>query len=354
MKSLKDYAMNLSENDYHRFPAWSHSMIADYARNGFSAIATIHQPKKPTPSMEFGSLFDCILTRGKDTLNEYVVSTTELDIAPAEKEVMDKLVSMNLDTTYPDVVTNHPDAIDNAIESSESFCSKYKKQETRYAKLDAVKEYYNIAKSGKKVVSKQDWDDAIDMALRFRSSPELSELFGTQNSEEIEYLYQTQFLVKFNTSDGGTIPVKCMFDLLKVDHKNKTIQPVDLKTSTVPAYNFAENFIKFRYDLEASVYVDVLSAKIIGIPEYSDYTILPFIFVDISRSDKVVVSYVYDPTAPEQREGFTYTIKDKTYKCKHWTTLLNEIINYEESHAVVPSWISLNQPNDILSAISML
>ena len=57
--------MNLSEQAYHDYPAWSYSLIAKYARNGFSAIATLHDKMKPTPEMEFGSLFDSILTKGR-------------------------------------------------------------------------------------------------------------------------------------------------------------------------------------------------------------------------------------------------------------------------------------------------
>ena len=354
MKSLREYTMNLPEQAYHEFPAWSYSMIADYAKNGFAALATIHDIKQPTPSMEFGSLFDSILTHGRGALDEYVVSTTELDIAPAEKEVMDKLLAKHLESNYVDLVSNHLDDLNAVIESCESFCSKYKKYETRYLKLNAVSNYYNMRATGKKIVSKADWDDAVQMALCFRNTPSLNSLFGTKDTEDKEYIYQAQFLVRFKMSDGKDVAVKCMFDLIVVDHKNKTIQPVDLKTSTVPAYSFAENFVKFRYDLQAAVYVDVLEIKLTEIPEYKDYTILPFMFVDISRSDKIPVRYVYNPTAEDQVLGFTYTIKDKTYKCRHWTTLLCEIIDYEDSKAVVPNGISLEEPNDILTAISRL
>ena len=83
--------MNLSEQAYHDYPAWSYSLIAKYARNGFSAIATLHDKMKPTPEMEFGSLFDSILTKGRKTLDDYAVA--DFSVPPAEKGVLDILAS---------------------------------------------------------------------------------------------------------------------------------------------------------------------------------------------------------------------------------------------------------------------
>lgn len=347
--------MNLPENDYHRFPAWSYSMISDYAKNGFSAISTLHDAKAPTPSMEFGSLFDSILTRGKATLDEYVIDSTDTSCPPAEREVFDKIISLGFgEYSYENLASMHMGSLVEIMNSCKDFCSKYKKEETKFANLEKNKAYYELHRTGKKVVSKHDWDEAVEMARVFRSNEFLNNLFGTKNTEDIEYIYQAQFLVKFKTDGGQNIPLKCMFDLLKIDHSKKTIQPVDLKTSAMPAYDFAENFLKFRYDLQGSLYTDILEAKLADIPEYADYTILPFIFVDISRSDKVPVSYTYDPRAEDQVTGFSYTIKDKTYKCKHWSALLGEIIDYEQARAVVPEGISLEKPNSILDAISRL
>lgn len=137
-----------------------------------------------------------------------------------------------------------------------------------------------------------------------------------------------------------------MPDLLVVNHKEKTIQPVDLKTSSVPAYSFGDNFIKYRYDIQAELYTDTLR-KICDESEYRDYTILPFLFTDISRSDKVPVTFVYDPS-----KGFSYTRGDKTYRYKGWKELLSEILYYEESNAIVPNYITTEGPNDLIEVLS--
>lgn len=241
MKSLTSYSLNIPEQEYHDLPVWSHSLIADYARNGFSSLSTLHDKKSPTPSMEFGSLFDSMITQGKKTLDEYVVDDTIC--APKEKSVFDWLLSHNHTEPFNEISSSE---LDIAIESCDYY--KNRKPETRREQLEKASAYYDVRRQGKKLVSKEDWDDALEMYRVFRSDPYLRELFGTKNTDKIEYIYQAQFRIRW-ILDEKQIDVKIMPDLLVVNHAEKTIQPVDLKTSAMPAYNFAENFVKYRYRL---------------------------------------------------------------------------------------------------------
>lgn len=340
MKSLKEYSLNLSEQDYHEYPAWSYSMIAKYARNGFSAIATIHEKMKPTPEMEFGSLFDSILTKGRKTLDDYALA--DFTVPPAEKGVLDKLAD---NCTCPQF---HDISMEEVIMTSDAvdYQPKWKPQ-TRYDHIAEYSGYYDAIKSGKKLVSKADWDDAVEMAKIFRTDPYLKSLFGTKNTDEVEYIYQPQFVVMYETKLHGKVKVKCMFDLLIVDHRALTIQPVDLKTSSMPAYDFPEHFVKMRYDIQGDEYSDVLRMVLDSIPEYQDYTILPYLFTDVSRTDMVPVTYTYDQTA-----GLSFTKGDKTYTYKRWDDLLDEIITYEETESKVPNYITTVGPNDLMDIIS--
>ena len=338
MKSLKDYSLNLSEQEYHEYPAWSYSMIAKYARNGFSAIATIHEKTKPTPEMEFGSLFDSILTKGRKTLDDYAV--VDFNVPDAEKKVLDALLAK---FSVPFLEISMNDFLGTA--DSVSYQMKWK-PDTRYQKVAAYSGYYNMLRSGKKVVSQKDWDDAVEMARIFRTDPYLKSLFGTKNTEEVEYIYQPQFVVEYETKLHGKVKVKCMFDLLVVNHKDKIIQPVDLKTSSMPAYDFPEHFVKMRYDIQGDEYSDVLRIVLDSIPEYQDYTILPYLFTDVSRTDMVPVTYTYDQTA-----GLSFTKGDRTYTYKRWDELLDEIIEYENSHAVAPNYISVQGPNNLIEIL---
>ena len=340
MKSLKDYSMNLTEQAYHDYPAWSHSLIAKYARSGFSAIATLHDKFEPNAAMRFGSLFDSIITRGKETLNRYVVTNT--DVPEAERKALECIASKT---------TKSLDELDQKFITDCCDECGYQPRwgfDARFKHLIVYNEYYDKLRSGKEIVSENDWKDAVEMANIFHNDPYLKTIFGKPgNHDGVEYIYQPQFVVDWDI-DGEEIPVKVMLDLVVVDHNNKTIQPVDLKTSDNPAYSFSDNFVRMRYDIEAETYTDVLRKVCDTVAtEYKDYDILPYLFTDISRSDKVPVTYVYDPTP-----GFCYTKNDRTYTYKGWKDLLAEILVYEANNATVPSYIVTDCPNDIIDLLS--
>lgn len=346
-KSLRDYSMNIEEEAYHAYPAWSYSMIAKYAKEGFAAIATLHDKTEPTPSMEFGSLFDSFITKGKATLDEYIV--LEKEVPQAEKKALRSLADI---CNEPNMMAIPKETILKACELSGYKTDTNWGFDAKFKHLNEYEAYYRALVSGKKVVSKTDWNDAVEMFKVFRNDLYLKELFGTKDTDDIEYIYQSQFLIDYTTESGETVKIKIMPDLIVVNHKDKTIQPVDLKTSSIPAWNFKENFLKFRYDIQANLYSDVLQMITEKDDDYKDYTILPYLFSDISRSDKVPVTYEYNQLAEDQRDGFTYYVGDKTYHYKSWRKLLDEILEYEKTQAVVPVNIKLQQPNNLLEVLN--
>ncbi len=291
--------------------------------------------------MEFGSLFDSFITKGRKTLEEYVVDDTAC--APKEREVFDWLLEHGHREPFGAIGTGDLDA---AVE----VCKYYqnRKPETRREQLEKASAYYDVRRSGRKIVSKADWDDAMEMYRVFREDPYLKTLFGTKDTKDVEYIYQAQFKVKGSVG-GKEVELKIMPDLLVVNHEKGTIQPVDLKTSAMPAYDFAENFLKFRYDIQAELYTHVLGCVICNDAIYQNYEILPYLFTDISRSDKVPVTYGYEP-----RYGFSFTKGGRTYEYKGWQELLAEILDYEERGAKVPSWIRTDGPNDLMDLITKM
>ena len=343
MESLKDYSLNISEEEYHALPYWSHSMIARYAREGFSAIKTIHERISPTSAMEFGSLFDSVITKGIDaTLAEYTIYDRQ--VPDSEAKVLAQMYKTTLKNNFKSCT------FDDVIKAADDvgYQPRYR-PETKYDKIKVWADYYDTIASGKKVISSKDWEDAMDMTFELRSNPYTGTLFQIESaSPYIEYLYQLKFEVDITLDNGTETKIKFMPDLLIVNHKDKTIQPVDLKTSSMPAYDFAKNFIKYRYDIEAQLYSDGLTLVTDKIPAYKEYIILPYIFADISRSDKTPVAFVYNQHDISQINGLSYG----DYNYKGWMRLLEEIIFYEQQEAKVPASISIDKPNDILTILN--
>ena len=296
--------------------------------------------------MEFGSLFDSIMTKGKATLDEYAICS--VNVPDAEKKALDYICTCTKDK-FEDLSKEY--IYDRCMEC------EYQKRwsaDAKYEHLKPYSSYYNIKQSGKKIISEQDWLDAIQMWKVFREDPYLKTLFGTKNTKDIEYIYQAKFKTNIFVEEVGEIEVRIMPDLLVVNHIDKTVQPVDLKTSSVPAYDFAKNFLMFRYDIQAALYVEVLRKIMDSDEDYKDYTILPFLFTDISRSDKVPVTFVYDSQDESQINGLSFTDAsgERTFTYKNWRTLVKEISQYEQSQAKVPSYICTDRPNDLLSLLS--
>lgn len=346
MKSLATYASKMTEPEYHQAPFWSYSAIARYAKEGFGSLNDLNRSVAATPSMEFGSLFDSILTKGKETLKEYAV--IDCTVPDAEKKALDYIVSK----------TDKPQAKLSELSQEDltTYCDECGYQmrwgyDARLKHLTPYSMYYDIRRTGRKPVSSDDWADAVEMANIFRNDPYLKNVFGTKNSGHKEYLYQLKFFLDYPLDEFTTVKLKFMPDLLVVDHQEKTVQPVDLKTSSMPAWGFQENFLKFRYDIQATLYSDALRYVMDSTKEYKDYTILPYLFTDISRSDKVPVTFIYDQTDPSQQDGLSFSTDGKTYKYKGWKALLQEILDYQEQKAKVPAYIKLNEPNNILDLL---
>jgi hypothetical protein len=70
---------------------------------------------------------------------------------------------------------------------------------------------------------------------------------------------------------------KILLDIVLIDHWNKTITPIDLKSSEDGAYSFMSKIYKYRYDIQASLYHK-------GIIEFAksnfkDYNVENFLFL---------------------------------------------------------------------------
>ena len=297
--------------------------------------------------MKFGSLLDNIMTRGSDTLKEYGV--VDVTIPDAERKALEYICAS--------ADKSHSRLEDIPSEDIMAMCDACQYQtrwgyDARIKHLSPYSVYYDILRSGRKPISDADWNDAMAMAKALRSNEYTKQLFGTRNTKNKEYLYQIQFVLHTTTPAGRKVKVKCMFDLLVVDHVRKTIQPVDLKTSSMPAYHFCGNFIAFRYDIQAAIYTYIITCVKNALEEYRDYTILPFLFADISRSDMQPVTYEYDPCCDSQAAGLSYETNGKTYKYRPWDVLLDEILDYEETNAVVPSHIKTDEPNNLIELLN--
>ena len=77
------------------------------------------------------------------------------------------------------------------------------------------------------------------------------------------------------------VDCKALLDMVIINHKDKTIQPIDIKTMGDYTINFPKSLRQRRYDIQAAFYVEALKSK--GV--YATYEILPFKFIVESTID---------------------------------------------------------------------
>lgn len=135
--------------------------------------------------------------------------------------------------------------------------------------------------------------------------------------------------------------------LIIVDHKNKTIQPIDLKTSCKSGdreWDFYKHYIEWNYQLQNRLYVRILQDNINNDDLYSEYTILPYKDIIIFRGSNTPL--VWDiPFTFE--EGTLYFGKNNQIEMRDPLDIGSELHYYLSSRPEMPSGINRDTSNNI-------
>lgn len=334
VKSLKTLTQNWTEEEYRSYPAYHHSEIAQYAREGFKCIAHLGEQKE-SESLTFGSLVDTLITEPDKFDEKFYISTV---IFPSDtmKGIIDGLFdSLKLDSL--DQITD-----DVILNAAEGFYANIKSPEKRVAKVrDEGREYYNslVLGNNKKIITQQQYDDAQRCVEKLKETYEVFQPISPFEENDKEILYQAKF-----KNDYIKLPIVVMFDAILVDHKNKTIYPYDLKTTGQPEYLFPSSFIKWGYDIQGDMYMYVLEKILKEDEVFKDYKIAPFTFIVINKDSLQPLTWSY-PTS-------SYIISNSASKklgLKDWKVALTKL-NLEKTRTL-PLNVTQQQPNDILWAL---
>ena len=111
-----------------------------------------------------------------------------------------------------------------------------------------------------------------------------------------------------------------MFDLIIVDHNNKTIRPCDLKTTGKDEHEFCKSFIDWKYYLQATMYTAILQDIISKDEYFKDFTILPYEFIVINKYTQTPLVWIFE----DNFHIGDFITKDGV-ECKGWERLLKEL-----------------------------
>lgn len=271
-KSLAEISWLVDEQTYRNDNALSYSRLSQFHKNGPRAL--ISNEKIDTLALRFGSAVDTILTAPEEFEDKFYVADIDRfsDTFRAVTEA---------------IYNDHPDLesisdVPNLLE----YIGDWQPRWGEKAKIDAVvkgcSDYYTVLKysTGKIVISPQEFQEASQCVMTLKTHPFTYKVFECDEDEEI--FYQLKF--KENISSIG-VKMRCMFDILKVNHRHKTIRPIDLKTTGSPEEKFEKSFLDWFYWIQGSSYPTILSESLIKDEYFKDFSLLPFQFLVINKNN---------------------------------------------------------------------
>ena len=278
-KSFRNISWPVTEECYRQDPALSYSTLSKYERSGFNDLDTLFD-RIETPSLTFGSAVDSIITGGREEFDDRFIVADFPAVAPGILQIVNRAFA-----SFSEKYDNLDDIPNKEIiELTELYGYQNNwKPETR-AKVIKEKgtQYYRLLylAKGKTVLDAQMYQDVLNTVEALKTSEATRWYFQADNPfEKIERLYQ----LKFKTRLGGVM-YRCMADLIVVDHDAKTVQPVDLKTSSKKEWDFFKSFIDWRYDLQARLYWRIIRKVMDEDPYFKDFKLLPYQFIVANRT----------------------------------------------------------------------
>ena len=316
MKSIKEIAWNVSEEEYRADSAISYSTLSTFARESQKILPHLYE-KKEAEALRFGSLVDCLMTEPETLEERFFIADFP--------STTDKIESICKKVYYRD---DPPRSLESAKESilleamQEVGYYPNWREETRLRDvISKGKEFYGLLflAGDKTIMSTDDYHRAQACVEALMTNPFTKKIFYINPFEnQVEKIYQ----LKFKTDTLDEHPLRCMMDFCIVDHANKTIRPVDLKTTGKDEEKFEDSFIQWLYMLQGTLYTQILQELISKDEYFKDFTILPYWFVVINRYNQTPMVWEFEDTFWEGD-----FLDSKTGEVlKGWRRLLQELL----------------------------
>ena len=363
-KEINDISWNVTESDYRQDKSPSYSTLAAFQREGFKGLKRVLSGDRiDNESLRHGSLVDCLLTDRDNFSNIYEVCYFD---KPTDlvKKIVDLIWSKG------DKINNRLEKIDKTFLldciNSVGYGADNWKDETKINKvIEAGKDYFKmliLTNSGKIVVHQDDVELAQKCVNLIKSHHFTSWIFNEPESPfynpNAKVYYQQKFKITFRSINQCTCflnwtshftesekdTIKCMFDILYVDYKNKTITPVDLKTTSHDESQFIKSIQDWDYDIQATMYSYILRQVCLSDDYFKDFTVNPFLFLPINKFNLCPQLYEYSDSVFSKQINFV-DYKGKLHR--RWYDLLddvrwhinNDVFNYA-SHVIYNNGIT--------------
>lgn len=279
MKSLRDISWQVSEKGYRADPALSYSTLARYEREGFNNLDKLFD-RIETPSLTFGSAVDSIITGGQEEFDERFM-VAEFPSMPDSIVKIIKSLYKQYAGTYRSLL-NIPDSSIIRETEDQNYQMNWKPETRAKVIREKGTDYYNLlfVAGDRCIIDTQTYQDVVNAVRVLKESSSTKLYFADDNPFEpdIERLYQLKFKGEF---DG--ITYRNMADLIIVNHKEKWVKPVDLKTSSHTEWDFYKSFVDWRYDIQARLYWSIIRQNMDKDEYFKDFKLLDYNFIVVNK-----------------------------------------------------------------------
>ena len=320
-KSLYDISWQISEEEYRVDKALSYSTLAKYEREGFNNLDKLFD-RVETPSLTFGSAVDSIITGGQKEFDERFMVAEFPSIPDSIIKIVKSLYKQYAGENRS--LLNIPDNSIIRETESQGYQMNWKPETRAKVIKEKGSEYYNLlfVAGDRCILDTKTYQDVCNAVRALKESESTKFYFAEDNPFEpdIERLYQLKFKGEFNN-----IPVRCMLDEIIVNHKNKTILPIDLKT-TKSVVTFNHSFYQWGYFIQAQLYTYILEQNIKNDDYFKDFKVLNYKFIAVDKYLLLPIVFNY-----EGNHSITSLIDNDGKERKSWRILLKEL-NYYLTH----------------------
>lgn len=338
VKSLVDLSWQVPEEEYRNDTAYSYSTIARFSREGFDNIGKIFD-KTESSSLTFGSVVDTLMTDGQEAFEEKFMVAEFPDIPQSMVKVI-----TNLFDGYSDEYASLDEIPDDIIGRA-TVLNDYQlnwREQTRVKNIrDKGAEYYNLLylSMNKTLINTETYEAALRCVEVLKGDPATEWYFRQDDVEGVERLYQLKF-----KGEWQGIPLRCMADLIIVDHINKKIYPCDLKTSGHKEWEFHKSFVQWGYYIQAQLYWYIIRQVLDKDPIYKDYSLENYRFIVVNKDNLKPLVWEFKGTQA------TVDISVGEHTLRNWRSLVKELHYYLTNQPKYP--IGIQEENDILEWLS--
>jgi len=315
----------MNESDYRKHPAISQSALGYLDQHPkYYHFKMNNKSSSNADHFRMGSALDTLITSPKEFYDKFHIIT---DYVPTGKmkifcNAYIKYVSKGLNTKEAKLQAYQDADYKNSSESVFTTFDTKSIQAYITERLELIT---------KQPLSKEELVSLKKMEKLLKFSDHTRKYFGSRNSKNIEYHFQKALMFRAEGRD-----CKGLLDLMVVNHKDKTIEPVDLKSIGKSVYDFPKSFIRYRYYLQAAFYTEAvrqfkMTSAISTGRDLSDYTVLPFKFIVI-ETNAYNLPFIYTTTPNDLRVGeFGGEMKGYDRKIKGFRQLLTQLAWHEEN-----------------------